>query len=229
MANKIIIAIDGPSATGKSTIAQELAKIIKYIHIDTGAMYRAVTLFAINNGLFNTNPWNQSGLIHLIDKIKIEFKYNNLSCRKKSIFLNGKNVQYEIRKMYVSEKVSLVSQILEVRQKMFKIKKKMGENGGVVMEGRDIGTVVFPNAQLKFFFNASVVVRAERRYRELNKKVNFYHILENLKVRDKIDETRINSPLTKAKDAVAIDNTNLSINDQVKFIYNIYKKKYCYQ
>ena len=223
---KITVAIDGFSSCGKSTIAKFLAKEAGYIHIDTGAMYRAVTLYCIQNGLLDDDVPNEEKLKEQIDNIKIEFIVNS-ETGLPEIYLNGKNVEREIRLPDVSDKVSPVSAIGFVRRVMVKKQQEMGKSKGVVLDGRDIGTVVFPDAELKLFMTASPEIRAQRRYEELKQKgenVSFEEILENVKKRDYIDQNRKESPLKKADDAIVLDNTDMSIEEQNKRLMELFEE-----
>lgn len=211
-----VIAIDGYSSTGKSTVAKRLAKHLQYIYVDSGAMYRAVSLFALKNGCFDHNELNNSKLIEKLDQIDIDFKFDNHT-QKSEIFLNGKNVEDSIRGMEVSQKVSVVAAIPEVREKLVALQRKMSEKHSIIMDGRDIGSVVFPHADVKFFMTASADERAKRRYEELKNKaedINYEDVLENVKSRDHIDTTRKHSPLVQTDDAIVIDNTNLTQDEQ---------------
>ncbi len=225
---KIIIAIDGYSSSGKSTIAKDIAKVLDYKYIDSGAMYRAVTLFAMQNQIIdNEHTVNEDKLQSLIDHIHINFKYNSEKQRQET-FLNDKNVEDEIREMDVSNNVSFISKIGFVRRKMVSFQQDMGKEKGIVMDGRDIGTVVFPDAELKIFMNAKAEVRAERRYLELKEKgleVSYEEILDNVKKRDHIDETRDESPLKKASDAVELDNSNMNHKEQLDWIVGLVKER----
>ena len=218
--HKIIVAIDGHSSCGKSTIARALAAKLGYIFIDSGAMYRAVTLFALRNNLISDGEVNREELIDSLPEIKIEFRYNP-ELHKSEMFLDGENVEEEIRQLPVSQNVSPVATITEVRQAMVKLQRKLGENKGIVMDGRDIGTVVFPEAELKLFVTASTEIRAKRRFDELTAKgetVSFDEILENIQERDRIDTTRSVSPLRKADDALVLDNSYLSRKEQLDWV-----------
>ena len=226
---KIIIAIDGYSSSGKSTLAKEIAKIIDYKYIDSGAMYRAVTLFAIRNNLINPDNHhvNEEKLLSLINQIHINFKYNSERNRQET-YLNDENIEDEIREMNVSNNVSFISKIGFVRSKMVRFQQEMGKEKGIVMDGRDIGTVVFPNAELKIFMNANAEIRAERRYLELKEKnvnVSYKEILENVKKRDHIDETRDESPLKKAHDSIELDNSNMNRQEQLDWIVDLVKER----
>lgn len=223
----ITIAIDGFSSTGKSTIAKQLAKELAYVYVDTGAMYRAVTLFAMQQGIISTKHFNKKDLIDSIENIHLSFKFN-VNVGFAEVYLNEVNVEKEIRTLEVSNFVSKVAEVSEVRRKLVEQQQEMGMNKGVVMDGRDIGTVVFPNAELKLFMNASAETRAQRRFDELIKRgdsVTFDEILKNVEYRDHIDSTRDDSPLTKADDAIEIDNSNLTLEEQFDKIYSIVQKK----
>jgi cytidylate kinase len=224
---KNIIAIDGYSSTGKSTLAKQLANELGYIYVDTGAMYRVMTLYALNNGFISKTNFNVNDFVLELDKIEITFKYNE-NLKFAEVYLNGVNVEKEIRSMYVSSFVSQVASVPEVRYILVKQQQQqIGENLGVVMDGRDIGTIVFPNADLKLFMTATDKVRAQRRYEELIKKgdeVTYEEVLENVKERDYIDTHRENSPLIKASDAIEIDNSDLSIDQQFEKIIKLVKK-----
>ena len=224
---KITVAIDGFSSSGKSSIAKFLAKETGYIYVDTGAMYRAVTLYCIQNGLFDRDDVpNEEKLKEQIDNIKIEFILNPKTGLPE-IYLNGKNVEREIRLMDVSDKVSPISAIGFVRRAMVKKQQEMGKSKGVVLDGRDIGTVVFPDAELKLFMTASPEIRAQRRYEELKQKgenVCFNEVLENVKKRDYIDQSRKESPLKKADDAVVLDNSDMTIAEQNVFLLRCFRQ-----
>lgn len=214
---KIIIAIDGFSACGKSTTAKAVAKNLGYIYIDSGAMYRAVTLFFHDNYVSISNA---KEVTEALENIKIKFFLNEKTCLNE-IYLNGLNVEEEIRKMYISEKVSEVSAISEVRRAMVARQQKLGKKRGVVMDGRDIGTHVFPDAELKFFMTADMLVRAQRRQKEFAEKdqhVDLEDIIENIRKRDLIDTTRAENPLIKAPDAVELDTTFMTIDEQIDFV-----------
>lgn len=224
--SRIIIAIDGHSGCGKSTVAKELAKRLGYVYIDTGAMYRSVTLFALRNGLAADKKVDEKGLINRLDEINIEFRFNPES-RQNEVYLNDENVENEIRQLPVANHVSPVATIKEVRVAMVKLQQKMGEKKGIVMDGRDIGTVVFPNAELKIFMTASPEVRAQRRYDELTAKgqsVDFNEILQNVVERDRIDSSREASPLKQADDALLLDNSNLSREEQFDWVLDKVEK-----
>ena len=217
---KIVIAIDGHSSSGKSTIAKGLAGILGYIYIDTGAMYRAVTLFALRNNCAADGNVDEEKLTGNLDKIKIEFKLNNAT-NHNDAFLNGENVEEEIRQLPVSNHVSKVATIAAVREFLVKQQQEMGRNKGVVMDGRDIGTVVFPDAELKLFVTAQPEVRAKRRFDELiakGQKVDKMAIMLNIIERDHIDSTREISPLKKADDALVLDNSDMTPQQQIEWI-----------
>jgi len=215
--NKIIVAIDGHSSCGKSTIAKAVATKFGYIFIDSGAMYRAVTLYALRQSLVVDGEVKREELINSLSNIKIEFKYNSAQ-HKSDTFLNGENVEDEIRQLTVSQNVSPVATIAEVRKAMVRLQQEMGKNKGIVMDGRDIGTVVFPEAELKLFVTASAEIRAKRRFDELTAKgepVSYTEILQNVQERDHIDSTRDVSPLRRADDALILDNTNMTREEQL--------------
>ena len=213
---KITIAIDGFSSTGKSTLAKQLAKHLGYVFVDTGAMYRAVTLFALQNKFISNDFFDKQALINSISAIKLSFQFNQ-DLGFAEMYLNDKNVETEIRTLEVSGYVSKIAEVSEVRAKLVEQQQQMGKNKAIVMDGRDIGTVVFPDAELKIFMNASLEVKAQRRFDELTQKgdkVTFEEILENVKERDYIDTHRDDSPLVKAIDAIEIDNSNLTREEQ---------------
>lgn len=215
---KIIIAIDGYSSCGKSTLAKQLAARFGYVYIDSGAMYRAITLFSLRNGLIKDNFVMRDELVERLPEIEIAFSYNTRHQRSET-FLNGENVEHEIRGMDVSKHVSFVSLIKEVRKKLVVYQRKIGSKGGVVMDGRDIGTAVFPDAELKIFMTADKQTRVERRYEELRAKglnVSLQEVQENIASRDHEDTHRAENPLRKASDAREIDNTDLSQDEQLE-------------
>ncbi|MBO3116316.1 (d)CMP kinase [Winogradskyella sp. DF17] len=224
---KIVIAIDGFSSTGKSTIAKKLAKALNYIYVDTGAMYRAVTYFALNSGCIKDGLLDSKRLINALPKIHIEFKYNEL-LGFAEVYLNGANIEEQIRTLEVSQYVSPVATLSQVRKKLVQQQQLMGEHKGIVMDGRDIGTVVFPDAELKIFMTASSETRATRRYKELlerGQNLSYEEVLENVTTRDHIDSTRKDSPLIKADGAIEIDNSNLTIEEQLQTILALAKSK----
>ncbi|SEF59545.1 MULTISPECIES: (d)CMP kinase [Parabacteroides] len=214
---KIVIAIDGFSSCGKSTMAKDLAKEIGYTYIDTGAMYRAVTLYSIQQGFFSGNRLDEEKLRTSMDTIRITQRFNSETGRSDT-FLNGVNVENEIRSMEVAGKVSLIAALPFVRHAMVPLQQKMGEEKGVVMDGRDIGTVVYPDAELKIFVTASPEIRAQRRLDELkakgDTKSTFEDVLLNVKERDEIDSTRKEGPLRQAEDALVLDNSYMTIPEQ---------------
>lgn len=217
MKSRINIAIDGYSSCGKSTLAKELAADLEYIYVDTGAMYRAVALFALNNNCFNKEVLDEKALRNQLDSISIVFKNN--SDNKPEVHLNDQNVETEIREMRVSQKVSSVAAVKEVRKLLVAQQQEMGKHKGVVMDGRDIGTVVFPDAELKIFMTASHEVRTRRRYDELvqqGKTVTLDEVSENLEQRDHLDTTRKEDPLRQAPDALVLDNSNMSRAEQLR-------------
>ena len=219
----IRIAIDGFSSTGKSTLAKQLASHLGYVFVDTGAMYRAVTLFAIQNNCIEHEVLNSEKLRQSLPKISLHFEFN-ATLGFAEIFLNNKNVSNEIRNLEVSNYVSQVAEISAVRAKLVEQQQQMGEKKGIVMDGRDIGTVVFPDAELKIFMTASPEIRAQRRYDELvskNETVSFEAIFENVQKRDYIDTHRHDSPLRKADDAIEIDNSYLSKEEQFKLVLEL--------
>jgi cytidylate kinase len=216
---KIIIAIDGHSSCGKSTMAKSLAQLLGYIYIDSGAMYRVVTLVALRKGLMPNGIPNIPKVIAELKNIKITFQWDE-ALGKNTTFFNGENVEEEIRHLEVSQNVSPISTIAEVRHEMVKQQRENGKDKGIVMDGRDIGTVVFPDAELKIFMTASPEIRAQRRYDELSQKgqkVDFNEILQNVEGRDKIDSTRAISPLKEADDALILDNSNLTREEQLRW------------
>ena len=224
---KINIAVDGFSSCGKSTLAKQLAKHLKYKYIDTGAMYRAVTLYAINNKLISANNINKNEIINKLNNINIDFKYNNES-KNSDTYLNGKNVEKIIRSIEVSDLVSEISQIAEVRHKMVGLQQEISKTKGVVMDGRDIGTVVMPDAEIKLFMTASVEIRAKRRYDELiekNEDISYKEIFDNISKRDYLDQNRTESPLVKANDAIILDNSKYTIEEQFNFVLKLINKK----
>ena len=221
--SKITIAIDGFSSTGKSTVAKRLAKHLGYVYVDSGAMYRAMTYFAMESELIDEVKFDKDMLIECLDDIQISFVFNPVKGYAE-VYLNGKNIEKEIRTLEVSQFVSKVATIPEVRAFLVKQQKQMGSEKGVVMDGRDIGTVVFPDAELKLFMTATPHTRAQRRYAELierGDKVTYEDVLKNVQDRDYIDSNRKDSPLLKADDAIEIDNSNLSLDEQFEKINEI--------
>lgn len=221
---KIIIAIDGYSSSGKSSMARALASEIGYRYIDSGAMYRAVTLWAMRHGLVDSGEVDKDSLVASLSQINIDFMPNPSGSQ--STILNGEDVEDEIRRMAVSNNVSQVAVIPEVRHRLVAIQQEFGREKGIVMDGRDIGTTVFPDAEMKVFVSASPQIRAQRRFQELVEKgvsTSFEEVLANVVKRDHIDETREESPLRKADDAHVLDNSNMSIADQNKWLLSLYK------
>ena len=221
MDKKITIAVDGFSSCGKSTLAKQLAAKLGYVYIDSGAMYRAVTLYALRNNMIVDEELDTKKLIASLADVKIHFELN--ANGEPQTFLNGTNVEREIRKIYVSQWVSPVAAVPEVRHVMVAQQQKMGEAKGVVMDGRDIGTTVFPNAELKIFVTAEVDVRAQRRYDEMLSKgepADMNEVKQNLQERDRIDQSRAESPLRKADDAVVLDNSHITRDEQLQVAYD---------
>ncbi len=217
---KITIAIDGFSSTGKSTLAKQLAKQLGYAYVDTGAMYRAVTYFAMKNGWVSEDNLNTSAIIENLQKINLEFRFSE-QLGFAEMYLNNLNIENEIRTIEVSRCVSKIAEISEVRTMLVQQQQQMGKNKAVVMDGRDIGTVVFPDAELKLFMTASPETRAQRRFDELIEKgqmVTFDEVLQNVQERDYIDTHREDSPLVKAKDAIEIDNSSMSKEEQFNLV-----------
>lgn len=213
---KITIAIDGFSSTGKSTLAKQLAKHLGYVYVDTGAMYRAVTFFSMQNGYIHKDFFDKQTLINSLPYIKLHFEFN-ADLGFAEMYLNDVNIEKEIRTLEVSNFVSLVAEVSEVRAKLVEQQQEMGKGKGIVMDGRDIGTVVFPKAELKIFMTASAETRAKRRFDELKEKgqeVSFEEVLKNVEERDYIDTHREDSPLRKADDAIEIDNSYLTRDEQ---------------
>lgn len=226
MKEKLTIAIDGWSSCGKSTLAKALAKKLNYIYVDSGAMYRGVTLYALRHGLVDSSHTDKEAIVSKLNEITLRFQRNGKHIP--DLTLNGENVESEIRGMEVSQHVSKVAAIKEVRSFLVDQQRAMGEDGGVVMDGRDIGSVVFPNAELKLFVTADVDVRAKRRYDELKAKgdeVSLEEVKENLKYRDHLDTTRDESPLVQTEDAVVIDNSDLTPDEQLEVAYKLVKKR----
>lgn len=223
---KIIVAIDGHSSTGKSTMAKALAKYAGYIYVDTGAMYRAVALFAVRNGWLTDTEINETELEKHLGEIRITFKPNEFGSQ--DTYLNGENVEKEIRSLEIGNGASRVSAIGFVRRELVRQQQLMGIDKGIVMDGRDIGTVVFPNAELKIFVTSSAEVRAQRRYNELKEKgieVDFESVLANVIERDERDSNRKESPLRKADDAIVLDNTNINKDEQNEMLRTLFHQK----
>lgn len=223
---KITVAIDGHSSCGKSTMAKDLAREVGYVYVDTGAMYRSVTLFALRNGLFDGAEINVEALRQRMDEIHISFKFNAETGRPDT-YLNGELVEQEIRGMEVSNNVSPIAALPFVREAMVAQQQQMGKDGGVVMDGRDIGTVVFPDAELKVFVTASAEVRAQRRYDELKGKgmeADYAEILKNVQERDYIDSHREVSPLKQADDALLLDNSDMTISEQKEWLLERFRE-----
>ena len=219
----IIVAIDGFSSTGKSTLAKQLAKQLGYVFVDTGAMYRGITLYAIQNKIINTNFFNIEKLVTSLPEIKLHFEFSkNLGYAE--LYLNNKNVEAEIRTMEVSNFVSKIAEISAVRAKLVEQQQEMGKNKGIVMDGRDIGTVVFPEAELKIFMTASPEVRAQRRFDELvvkDETIKYENVFENVQKRDYIDSHRDDSPLKMAEDAIEIDNSYITREEQFDLVLEL--------
>lgn len=225
--NKITIAIDGYSSCGKSTVAKQIAKKLSYSYVDSGAMYRAVTYYLMKEGILKDKNVLLSQIVDALKKINITFKFDEK--KNDSItLLNGLDIENEIRTLEVSKRVSQISALGEVREKLVQLQQELGQLGGVVMDGRDIGTVVFPNAELKLFMTAEVDIRTERRLKELinkNEKTNFDEVKKNLQTRDHLDMNREISPLKMAEDALIIDNSNLTPEEQLEKIMGLVKER----
>jgi len=223
VSKKITIAIDGFSSTGKSTLAKQLAKELEYVYVDTGAMYRAVTFFAMQNGYISNDFFDKETLVNSLSAIKLHFEFN-AELGFAEMFLNDENVELPIRTLEVSNFVSKIAEVSEVRAKLVEQQQSMGKNKGIVMDGRDIGTVVFPDAELKIFMTASPETRAQRRFDELVSKgqtVTFEQVLHNVQERDYIDTHRADSPLVKADDAIEIDNSYLTREEQFSLVLEL--------
>jgi len=228
MTKKIIIAIDGFASTGKSTLAKRLAEYLNYIYVDSGSMYRAITYYALTNNYLPFSDDNLTGFSNELLSVKLNFIFNN-DLGYSEIFLNGVNVEKEIRSIEVSNHVSSVATISFIRKHMVNLQKELSLNKGVVMDGRDIGSVVFPNAELKLFLNASAKVRTIRRHSEYirqNINVDYSEVLNNLQSRDLDDSNRQDSPLIVANDAIEIDNSSMTIDEQLILVKNILKDKF---
>jgi len=225
---KIIIALDGHSACGKSTLAKFLAKELSYVYIDSGAMYRAVTLYCLENDILSDDgAYDKDEVVNALKNINISFNYNRTT-GKSDTYLNGLRVEETIREMRVSNHVSAISKIKEVREKLVEFQQKLGKNKGIVMDGRDIGTVVFPDAELKLWITASIDVRAARRYKEYlegGHNVSLEEVIENVKSRDFNDSNRKESPLVRAEDAIEIDNSHLSKEETLQKAINLVNEK----
>ena len=224
---KIIIAIDGHSSTGKSTLAKQLASYLGYVYIDTGAMYRAITLYAMQNHLIDNQHFDKGNLVQKLPNITLHFEFDE-TLGYGLMFLNNVNVEKEIRTLEVSTFVSKIAEISEVRAKMVEQQQEMGIQKGIVMDGRDIGTVVFPKAEIKIFMTASPEIRSKRRFDELQSKgqnVSYNEVLANVTERDFIDSNRTDSPLLQAKDAILIDNSNLTREEQFKKIVALVEER----
>ncbi len=227
--NKLTIAVDGFSSCGKSTFAKKIAATLGYVFIDTGAMYRAVTLYAIDNGIIVDGILDTQRLIESLDDIDVTFRYNKMRGAA-DVYVNGEWAEPRIRTIEVSNYVSEVSSVSEVRQKLVAMQQQMGRDGGVVLDGRDIGTVVFPNADIKLFMTADPMVRAERRYKELQEKgdnTTLDEVYRNVVSRDEADQNRAISPLRKADDAIVLDNSYMTVGEQMEFFMQLYQQKQC--
>lgn len=223
---KIIIAIDGYSSTGKSTLAKHIAKEIGYVYVDTGAMYRAVSYYAMKHGFIDKDHFDKKGLIEDLNKIDLGFVFN-AELGYSEILLNGQNVESFIRSIEVSNMVSMVASISAIREKLVEQQQKMASDKGIVMDGRDIGSVVFPEAELKLFMTASAEKRAHRRFKEMTDngvKIEYATVLENVTSRDHLDSTRSDSPLVKADDAIEIDNSDMTVEQTFDLAMRIVKE-----
>jgi len=212
---KIIIAIDGHSSTGKGTLAKQLAKALNYIYVDSGAMYRAITLYAIENRFLTPNKFDEMALINSLEKLDLEFKTD--ADKNSALMLNGQLVSSKIRGLEVSNRVSMVAAVSDIRKSLVKKQRQIGRNKGVVIDGRDIGTVVFPQAELKIFMTASSEIRAHRRFEQMSKIdacIDYKSVYDNIVSRDQKDSTRKDSPLKQAKDAMILDNSKMDIDQQ---------------
>ena len=225
--NKIVVAIDGHSSCGKSTFAKQIAQRLDYLYIDSGAMYRTVTLALLREGAISKGKVDEVVLNKILPTIQIGFHYNR-KIKAYETTLNGVSVENEIRSPGVANTVSIVAAIPKVRERMVALQQNLGKEKGIVMDGRDIGTVVFPNAELKIFMTADPKIRAQRRFDELkakNTNITFEEVLENVNERDRIDQTREVSPLTQAADAVVLDNSNMTVSEQMQWVKNLIDSK----
>jgi len=223
----LIIAIDGYSSCGKSTFAKKIARATRHVHVDSGAMYRAITLYCLQNGFIKKGSLNEEILNKALPEVEIYFSLNPFT-EESEIFLNGENVEKEIRTTPVAEMVSPISRIKPVREKMIALQREMAKGKGIVMDGRDIGTVVFPNADIKIFMTADPATRAERRLKELQEKgipATFEEVKKNIMDRDHMDETRELSPLRKADDALILDNSHMAVDQQMGWFMSVFHKK----
>lgn len=224
---KITIAIDGHSSTGKSTAARQLAQLLSYIYVDTGAMYRAISYFAIEQGIYKNDTLDRDALVARLDEIRISFKFNELT-HNADVYLNDKNIEKQIRTLEVSSIVSKVAEISEVRAKLVEQQQKMGQDKGIVMDGRDIGSVVFPDAELKVFMTAAPEVRATRRYDELKERgddISYNEVLKNVVERDYIDSNRDDSPLIQTDDALLLDTSTMTREEQLQLLVDWSKER----
>ena len=227
MEKRLIIAIDGYSSCGKSTFAKAVAKYLSYIYIDSGAMYRAVTLYCMRKGFISENDLDNESILSNLKNIHIDFIFNRI-INEYETFLNSENVEKEIRGIDVTSYVSRISQIYEVRLRLVELQREIGAAKGLVMDGRDIGTVVFPNADIKIFMTASADIRARRRHKELSEKgivTDFEEIKRNIIARDIADENRDISPLRRADDAIVLDNSRMTVSEQMEWIRDIIERK----
>ena len=223
---KIIIAIDGHSSTGKGTLAKQLAKALNYIYVDSGAMYRAITLYAIENRFLTNYKFDEMGLINSLEKLDLEFKTD--AHKNSALLLNGQLVSSKIRALEVSNRVSLVAAVADIRKSLVKKQRQMGRNKGIVMDGRDIGTVVFPQAELKIFMTASAEIRAHRRFDQMSKidaRIDYKAVYDNIVSRDQKDSTRKDSPLKQAKDAMVLDNSKINRDQQFQIAMSWVKSR----
>ena len=223
---KIIIAIDGHSSTGKGTLAKQLAKALNYIYVDSGAMYRAITLYAIENRFLTPYKFDEMALINSLEKLDFEFKTD--TDNNSALMLNGQLVSSKIRGLEVSNRVSLVAAVADIRKSLVKKQRQMGRNKGIVMDGRDIGTVVFPQAELKIFMTASAEIRAHRRFDQMSKidaRIDYKAVYDNIVSRDQKDSTRKDSPLKQAKDAMVLDNSKINRDQQFQIAMSWVKSR----